>query len=119
MKNLYQRIKGRILHGTLTIGRGKRKYLGGFSWGLELSLWSPELRGICPKLEIYCFRLASYPPRGSMFRKDKDIRGFWKIYWIMKERDAIWGTKIWKRKGYRDKAITYLKRPPGFYLKSW
>lgn len=119
MKNLYQRVKNRIMRGTLTIGKGKVKRLGGFSWGVEVSLWSPERHGITPKLELYCFRLASYPPRGEMFRKGKDIRGIWRIWWIVKERDAVWGTKIIRKKGFRDRQITYLKRPPGFYLKSW
>lgn len=114
-----KKLLNKIRWGTLKIGRGKRKYLGGLSWGLELSLHCPEMHGIAPRMEIYYFRLMSFPPRGSMFRKDdslgkRDIKGFWKIIWWQPSM-VIKQVKLFERKGWRTRYVSVPVKITGMF----
>ena len=110
-------MKNKVLLETLTIGKGKVKHIGRWSWGMELSLWSPERAGICPKMELYCFKFVGLPPRGEMFRKGIDIRGLWKIVWWQPSITMMqW--KVFEKKGWRTRHIHVPIKIHGFF-RTW
>lgn len=112
--SIWSRMKRKIMRGTITIGRGKRNFRGEWSYGIELSLYSPQVLKMSPRFEIYCFKLIDYPPRGEMFKKGRDVRGLWNIIW-WQPQVTLMQKKLYQRKGFRTRYVTVPIKVTGLF----
>jgi len=74
--------------------------------GIEFGLTAPDRRDTIPRLEIWCYKIIKYPPRGEAFNKKRDIKGFWRIFWWEPEITAT-TRRVVERKGWRPIEVTY------------
>jgi len=101
----------------ITIGTQKPKYPGKFGMGVEFSLSSPNILALSPRMEVYAFTLVSFPPRGEMFNKARDIKGIWKIVWWQPDV-VLHQKKLYQRKGFRTRYVTVLVKLNGLF-RTW
>lgn len=89
----------------MIIGK-RRKSLGSWSYGIELYGTSHLRSGWVPTIEVFCFKILSFPRLGSAFDKKENIKGFWWIVWWSPQL-VVKRTTLLRARGFRPRTITY------------